>query len=76
MIPIIKASRQQLTLIILHFSYFLYEIFQFVKLDKRKTAFLRAVKTWKTLVCVYFSLLFILTREGNYETIYAKARLF
>ena len=39
MIPIIKASRQQLTLIILHFSYFLYEIFQFVKLDRRKTAF-------------------------------------
>ena len=36
MIPIIKASRQQLTLIILHFSYFLYEIFQFVKLDRRK----------------------------------------
>lgn len=44
MIPIIKASRQQLTLIILHFSYFLYEIFQFVKLDRRKTAFLEAVK--------------------------------
>jgi hypothetical protein len=44
MIPIIKASRQQLTLIILHFSFFLYEIFQFVKLDRRKTAFLKAVK--------------------------------
>lgn len=45
MIPIIKASRQQLTLIILHFSFFLYEIFQFVKLDKRKTALLEAVKS-------------------------------
>ncbi len=44
MIPIIKASRQQFTLIILHFSFFLYEIFQFVKLDRRKTAFLEAVK--------------------------------
>jgi len=40
MIPIIKASRQQFTLIILYFSFFLYEIFQFVKLDRRKTALL------------------------------------
>lgn len=45
MIPIIKASRQQLTLIILHFSFFLYEIFQFVKLYRRKTAFLEAVRS-------------------------------
>lgn len=53
MIPIIKASRQQLTLIILHFSFFLYEIFQFVKLDKRKTALLEAVKSLRVDKKVY-----------------------
>lgn len=53
MIPIIKASRQQLTLIILHFSFFLYEIFQFVKLDKRETALLEAVKSLRVDKKVY-----------------------
>lgn len=53
MIPIIKASRQQLTLIILHFSYFLYENFQFVKLDRRKTAFSKAVKNLIFCIVIY-----------------------
>ncbi|PEB53299.1 hypothetical protein CON65_04515 [Bacillus pseudomycoides] len=53
MIPIIKASRQQFTLIILHFSFFLYEIFQFVKLYRRKTAFQKAVKSLIFYIAVY-----------------------
>ncbi len=46
MIPIIKASHQQLTLSIMHFSYFLYEIFRFVNLTGGKQPFEGLLKIW------------------------------